>query len=1067
MPVCPACGQSNPGRAEFCMSCGSALPAEGPSRQETRKTVTVLFCDVEGSTQLGDRLDAESVRQVMIRFFGEMRVVLERHGGTVEKYIGDAVMAVFGVPRLHEDDALRAVRAAEEMQESLERLNDEFQGRWGIRFRTRIGVNTGEVVVGDAAAGQALVVGDAVNVAARLEQAAPAGAVLLGAETYALIRDHVEAEKLGPLELKGKAEPVHAYQLVGVRRRVDAIGARPEPPLVGRTVELAALRSAFERCATDREAVLVTTLGSAGVGKSRLSREFIAGLDHEALVLMGRCLPYGDGITFWPVVELVKHASGIADDDPRAEARAKIDAAVSGAEDGPLIAERVAALMGFDGGTVGLQETFWAIRRLLEWLGRSRPVVVLMDDVQWAEPTLLDLIEYVAGWTRDTALLLLCLARPDLMEIRPTWGGGGTSASSWLSLSPLDEDESEHLMALLLAGARIDERVARRIAESAGGNPLFIEEMFRMLEDDGLLRRANGGWVMAGDVSAVTVPASIQALLGARLDRLSDEERAVIRSASVVGKVFWWGAVAELAPEAIRPNVGSHLQTLVRKELIRPDRSTFAGEDAFRFHHILVQEAAYRGIPKEVRAELHERFAAWVDRVAGERAVEHEEVVGYHLEQAFRYRSELGRRVEDLRALGLRAARPLAAAGHRALQLRDNSAAADLLRRAADLVPSDADERRSVLLALGEALLEAGDLVRAETSLDEAERLAKEAGDGAMVANIGILRLYLLESTDPKRLAESAQLEAERLIATLQELDDDVGLARAWRLIGDLHWARSRYAAADDALARAISHARRAGDAREEAECLGRYAGSGAYGPAHVREVERRCQELLSSSGGIPGGEPAALRALATVRAMEGRFDEARKLAEQAKAILEEFGFRLRASWVSETSGAIEMLAGDPVAAERALRAGFDAAVEVGEQGFQATVAALLAHALVEQGRLEEADRFTTLSEASAAVDDVASQVLWRSARARVLADSGAAPEGESLAREAVGLVEQTDDVNMHADTLVDLAIVLVAGGGEDAAADVLDQAIGLYVGKGNVVAAETARRRRRELQAS
>jgi tetratricopeptide (TPR) repeat protein len=588
--------------------------------------------------------------------------------------------------------------------------------------------------------------------------------------------------------------------------------------------------------------------------------------------------------------------------------------------------------------------------------------------------------------------------------------------------------------------------------------------MFRMLEDDGLLRRENGRWVMAGDVSAVTVPASIQALLGARLDRLSSEELTVIRSASVIGKVFWWGAVAELAPEAIRPNVGSHLQTLVRKELIQPDRSTFAGEDAFRFHHILVQEAAYRGIPKEVRAELHERFTGWVERVAGERMVEYEEVVGHHLERAFRYRSELGGRAEDLRTLGLRAARPLAAAGHRALQRRDISAAADLLRRAADLVPPDVDERRSILLALGETLLEAGDFSLAEGSLEEAEGLAKDAGDDGMVANIGILRLYLLESTDPKRLTEGAQNEAERLIATLQELGDDVGLARAWRFVGDLHWARSRYAAADDALARAISHARRAGDAREEAESLGRYAGSGAYGPAPVREVERRCRELLASSGGIPGGEPAALRALAAVRAMEGRFDEARKLAEQARAVLEEFGFRLRASWVSETSGAIEMLAGDPVAAERAFRAGFDAAVEFGEQGFQATAAALLAHALVEQGRLEEADRFTMLSEASAAEDDIASQVLWRSARARVLAGSGAAPEGERLAREAIALAEQTDDVNMHADTLVDLAVVLVADGRPDEAADVLDQTIRLYEGKGNVVGAEAARQRRREL---
>ncbi len=1067
MLECPACGHSNPVGTEFCSSCGSILPASEPSLQRARKTVTVLFCDVEGSTSLGDRLDPESVRQVMLRFFVEMQTVLQRHGGTVEKYIGDAVMAVFGIPRLHEDDALRAVRAAEEMQAALERLNEEFDGRWGISFRTRIGVNTGEVVSGDTEAGQALVVGDAVNVAARLEQAAPPGGILIGAETYALVRDHVEVEDVERLQLKGKPEPVHAYRLVALRQAGDAIGARPDPPLVGRGEELATIRAAFERSADAREAVLMTILGSAGVGKSRLSREFVSGIGGSSLVLSGRCLPYGDGITFWPIAELVKQACLIADDDPISAARAKIEAAVEGSEDGPLIAERVSALMGFDdGGAAGLQETFWAVRRFLEWLGRDRPVVVVLDDLQWAEPTLLDLVEYLAGWTRDTPLLLLCLARPDLMDLRPTWGGGTTGAS-WLSLSPLDDDESKRLIGSLLAGARIDEAVTRRIAESAGGNPLFLEETLRMLEDDDLIRRENGHWEVTGDLSQVMVPASIQALLGARLDRLTDEERAVIRCASVAGKVFWWGAVNELAPASLRPHVGGHLQTLVRKDLIRPDRSTFAGEDAFRFHHILMQEAAYRGTPKEARAGLHERLADWILRAAGERVVEFEEVLGYHLEQAFRYRSQLGAEEGDLRSLGMRAAGHLSAAGNRALQRRDMSAAADLFGRAAELSPADAEERRSILIGLGEALGETGELVRAQECLDEAERLAKQAGDAAQEANAAVLRLILLESTDPKLLTESAEEQARRLIATLEGLGDDSGLARAWSLMADLHWAQSRFADTDEALARGIEHARRAGDAREEAECLGRYVGSGAYGPAHVREVERRCEELLALSGGIGGGEAAAFRALAYVRAMEGKFDEARELAGRARAILEELGFRVRASWVSETEGSIEMLAGDPVAAERAWRSGFDAAVEFGEQGFQPTVAALLAHALVAQDRLEEADRFTTLSEASAAGDDVASQVLWRTARALILAASGKHSEGEPLAREGLGLAETTDDVNMHADALVDLAAVLTAGQRTGDAAGVLDRAIDLYQGKGNVAGAEIARRRRDALHVS
>jgi tetratricopeptide (TPR) repeat protein len=420
----------------------------------------------------------------------------------------------------------------------------------------------------------------------------------------------------------------------------------------------------------------------------------------------------------------------------------------------------------------------------------------------------------------------------------------------------------------------------------------------------------------------------------------------------------------------------------------------------------------------------------------------------------------LGAEQETVRSLGVRAARPLAAAGARALERRDIPAAADLLGRAVGLVPAATDERRLVLLSLGDALVEMGEFARAEETLDEAERLAKEADDAAVIANVGILRLGLMEFVDPKRLAKDAEAEAARLIATLEELGDEVGLARAWRLVGDRNWARSRYGAVDEALARAISHARRAGAAREEADCLGRYVVSGSFGPAHLREVERRCQELLSSEEGIAGREAPALRALASVRAMEGRFEEARELAGRARAILEEFGFRMRASWVWETSGEIEMLAGDPVAAEDALRKGFDAAVAMGEQGFQSTVAAMLAHALVEQGRLAEADQFTRLSEATAAEDDMASQVLWRSARARVLAESGAPSDGEVLAREAISLVQQTDDVNMHGDTLVDLAIVLDAAGRSEEAVRKLDEAIELYAGKGNVVAAETARRR-------
>jgi class 3 adenylate cyclase/tetratricopeptide (TPR) repeat protein len=1024
----------------------------------TRKVVTVLFCDVEGFTPLSERLDAESVRLVMTRYFDEMRTVLKRHGGTVEKFIGDAVMAIFGIPLLHEDDALRAVRAAEEMRGALSRINEDLERRWGISIRLRIGINTGEVVVGDPAAGQALVVGDAVNVAARLEQAATPGDVLMGPDTYALVRDHVSADEGESLTLKGKRAPVTAYRLLAVEAGSPAVGWRAEAPLVGRERELSLLRAAFERTASNRGCQMLTIVGSAGVGKSRLAREFVAEIGDEVRVLAARCLPYGEGITFWPVAELVKQACGISDDDSRQGARSKIDTALADVEEAGLIAERVAAVTGLTSAAVAIQETFWAIRRFLERLGSDRPLVAVIDDVQWAEPTFLDLIEYLAGWSREGSSLLLCLARPDLLDGRPNWASGVTNATS-LVLEPLSDAESGRLVATLLGGGgRLEESALARITETAGGNPLFLEEMLRMLEDDGLLRRDDGRWRATADLSRVAVPATIQALLSTRLDRLPPDERTVISCAAVVGKEFWWGAVADLAPETLRPRVGGLLQALVRKELIRPERSTLAGEDAFRFRHILIQEAAYRGTPKEIRAELHERFAGWVERSAGERAVEYEEVIGYHLERAYRYPMELGVASEPDAELATRAGAHLASAGRRALGRGDMSAAADLLGRAAALFePTDRD-RLSLLPELGEALMEAGDLASADAVLSEAIARAEAAGDPGLRSHALIVRLLLQESTDPKRRSEEALRELEGLIPVFEELGDELGLARAWRLMGDVHWTRARYADAGDAFRRAVEHAGRAGAVWEEAESLGQFAGAGVYGPTPVPEVVERCREVFEAARGNRLVEARALRGLAALRAMEGRFQEGRELAGRARSMLEDLGFRLRAAFVSEACGFVEMLADDPKAAERELRAGFDVIQELGEQGYLSTAAALLAHALLAQGRLDEAGRLTEVSEGSAAEDDLATQVLWRSARGRVLAARERPEDAERLGREAVALAAQTDDLNMRADALRDLADVLRTIGRREESTSVLAEALELYEAKGNVVSAERAK---------
>ena len=612
--VCPSCGRENPDEFAFCGHCGAALAAASAAR-EVRKTVTVLFADVVDSTSLGESRDPERVRAQMGRWFEQARQTIEGHGGTVEKFAGDAVMAVFGVPVVHEDDALRAVRSAEELRSP----------------ELRIGVNTGEVVAGE---GETMVTGDAVNVAARLEQAAPPGEVLIGRETRGLVRDAVEAEPLDPLEVKGKAAPIEAYRLVSVRQGAEAITRHLEAPLVGRKRELGRLRQDFEHAVAEQSCHLFTLLGTAGVGKSRLAAEFLAGAD--ARVVRGRCLSYGEGITYFPLVEVLMKL---------------------GAEPESIIASSPA-------------ETQLAFRKLLEREATDGPLIVVFEDIQWAEPTFLDLIEHISDLSRNAPIFLLCIARPELLELRPTWSGGKLNATTIL-LEPLSEAECGQLISTL-GGA--DGELQAKVIEAAQGNPLFVEEMLAMLHEEG----------------DVAVPPTIHALLHARLDALGREERAVVERGSVEGQVFHRGTVLELAPET---DVDAQLPLLIRKELIRPDASTLPGDDAYRFRHLLIRDAAYESLPKETRADLHERFAVWLEEHA--ELVEQDEIVGYHLEQAHRYRKELD---QDRAQLAERAAMHLGAAGREALGRADFRAAINLLERAVGLLPRG-DERRLPLVS--------------------------------------------------------------------------------------------------------------------------------------------------------------------------------------------------------------------------------------------------------------------------------------------------------------------------------------------------------------------------------
>ena len=621
-----------------------------------RKTVTVVFSDVIDSTPLGEALDAESYRRMLSRYFIEVSRVLEHHGGTVEKFIGDAVMAVFGIPVVHEDDALRAVRAVTELREALHALNEDLRAEFGMELRVRTGINTGEVVAGDPAEGQAFATGSAVATAQRLEAAASPGEILIGDSTYRLVREAVLVEPLEPLELKGKSQPVRAWRLLGVLTGAPAFARRLDSPMVGREHELDRLRAAFEEAARKRECRVISVIGTAGIGKSRLVKELLSSVDDEASVLTGRCLPYGKGITYWPLRDLVRRAAGEV-------SREAIERLLEGEPDAHKVAARIAGAIGIAGSKSAPEETMWAVRRLLEHLAREVPLVIAFDDLQWAEPTLLDLIEYLLGWIRDAPILIVCMARPDLLELHPGWLGAATSASS-IVLDPLSEPEAEVLLELLSGETELAADLFAQITEAAEGNPLYVEQMLAMLTENGSASHD------------LAIPPTIHALLAARLDRLEPEERAVIERAAVIGKEFWRSAIAELTPEEERESSAPRLMALARKEFIEPGASIFPEEDGFRFRHILIRDAAYLGIPKETRAQLHERFAAWLERTAGERASELDEIIGYHLEQAHGYRAELGPSGPGSADLATRAGERLAAAGRRAIVDRGDASAA-------------------------------------------------------------------------------------------------------------------------------------------------------------------------------------------------------------------------------------------------------------------------------------------------------------------------------------------------------------------------------------------------------
>jgi tetratricopeptide (TPR) repeat protein len=948
------------------------------------------------------------------------------------------------------------VRAATEVREALTALNDELRPRWGVELSARIGVNTGEVVAGDPTTGQRLVTGDAVNVAARLESAANTGEILIGDPTYRLVRDAVLVESVEPLELKGKSELTTAWRVLGVVTGAVPVSRRLDSPLVGRERELALLRQTLDRAVVDKTCQLVTVLGAAGVGKSRLAAEILRAADEVATVLVGRCLPYGERITFWPVVEIVKRAAGVGAALPDDEVRKRLLAVLADDPEAETIAERLTGLLGAAIAPTSTDEIAWAVRRLLEALGQKRPVVVLFDDIHWAERTFLDLVEHLADWSRDSSLLLICLARPDLLEDRPEWAGGKLNASSLL-LEPLDDAASEALIENLLG--RIEDAVKERIVEAAEGNPLFVEELLAMLVDEGAVSRVEGVWTAAMDLSELSVPPTIQALLDSRIDRLDPRRRAVLERAAVAGRVFSLAALRVLSPPEERALVDDTLTDLIRTELIRPHQAEFGAANTYRFRHSLIRDAAYGQLSKASRAELHERFAGWLEGSGEPQGAEQQEIIGYHLEQAHRYRAELGGDAREADALARRGAERLATAGRTALARGDSAAAIGLLTRASILLRDDDRTRLPVSLDLGTALWWNRDYERAVGVLDRTRELAAALGQASVESRAVVQRGRAAVYAEQEGAVVRAVADSRAALEVFRDAGDETGLAWAYHVLAIAETRACHFGPAAEFLDEALTHVTRTVDLREAEGIMTHLQYALLFGPTPVSHAISRCESMTAGLTRTPSRRFEAARGgiQAYLEAMRGRFDVARELCDRSKRLFLDLGLVGLLSATHWYAGSIELLAGDPERAEEEVRAALahDDPERLHIQFPERS--ALLGEAVLARGNVSEAIRHTETSERFAAPDDVYTQVGWRRVRAQAVALDGRLAEAAALAAEAVRLAETTDSLDLQGDAWLSRAHVARLGADGDPEEAAM-RAAALYERKENLAALERAR---------
>jgi DNA-binding SARP family transcriptional activator len=973
-----------------------------------RKLVTVVVIELRPSMTGGGRVDPEALEALLGRWLPQLTVAVQRHGGVVGRAVGERVVAVFGIPRVHEDDVPRAARAALEIATMAQQL-DGTGSQSGIRVGVAGGISTGEVLAGEDGDGAAVVMGDVAREAERLAERAAPDEVLVSGATAELGGEALALESSG----RGR-------RLVAAPRGRGSVEDRSATPWVGRKAELDVLRAAFGRAVSQRSAVVVTVLGEAGIGKTRLAHELAADLEGSATVVVGRCLSYGEGTTFWPLRELVAAAQ-------REAQAATLRQLLGGEPDGERVAERVDAALGAEGGVGSIEEIFWATRRLLETLARRRPLVVVLDDLHWAEPTFLDLIDHVGGRAAGP-LLLVCLGRPELLEARPE------GREEIVALEPLADAEVDDLIEALGGEAAVTTRHLARVKEVAEGNPLFLEQLVALLA---------GGRLADAEV---VVPPSIDVLLASRLERLGPGERSLAECAAIVGTEFTVGDVVELLPDQAQPTAGRLVQGLIHKRIVR------AGPDGYRFAHVLMHDAVYRSIPKSRRAALHEAFAQLLEERGEARS--HPEILGYHLEEAFACRRDV--EGEEDAVLGRQAYAFLAQAAARAADRRDVHAVANLGARALALLDEDDPCRIGLLHTVGLARLWAGDFASAESTLSEALHAAERAGDDRSAASARLTLARLREGFLLTIGAEHMRLEARRAIDDFGASGDERVLARAWNLLGLAEYREGHALAAEAAYARAAAHGRRAGDHVAETEAILRGALLLALGPRPVSEASRRCEELLEQARGHPS-EVVVPPSIGLLRALSGRFDEARQLVPSLRPWLEELGRELPAAWWSHWIGLVELLAEDWSAAEQELRPALETHTRLGARLDAAVAGGLLARALCGQRRHREALEIAETAMAALPPDSWSS--FWATAaKATALAGLGRLKAAQQVAREALAIADRTDIPLVRATARVDLAEILLLVGNDHEAAVLLADAIAISNRKQDVVTAARAR---------